>query len=965
MAWHQKHSTNAAYTFRDASLERPVCPACVYGSMHQTRTDHRRKHREPTTVAGQQFSLDAYSHNTVSYRRSKYCDLLTDLATGHVYPLYTKDRSSVDLCHQATMLFVSHPSWKDNPTSCDRFVRADPERSYHSKEFIACLSAFGYRIERTPARDKHANGVAERTVGVIATKTNIAMLAPSPPVPQQFWELAMTYTCVTHSFNYNHRINDSPYHYITGSAIDVKQLHPFWARCYVHIPLKDRNSKIGCPRAYNAHFVGYDYTSTLTKTYFVIEIHSDGTYGKVRSSKDVIFDQSLNFNASTDIVSPDTASPDTASHDTVPPVNASPVTAPLSTDLPVPAPILTAPALKSSLKSKPPPVIAPTRTPKLRTTFNSTNRYDRAPPPVPVVRGDLIDYNSLKDFTEPDLPTYWYNYQTKNPEYPLTMVETSHWLLAADIKEPTVPKSFFQAMKDPEWAAAVNKERSKFELNDCLAEVPYTNQHLVPMMWLFSIKTDGTKKARLVGRGDMMIPWVDFDPNAVYCGNVSASSIKIAMTIAAMYKLDMRGGDLVGAYLVTLANPDYPVHIKTPQGYIIKPNHCIQAVGNLYGFPPAGQNFSKEFDRCVKECGYNNTPWDLKFFYKWISGKPIIIIAHSDDFRWFGPKEYLNEWDILVKTFNKHKYEVTDATTKEFVGIHIYHDEEYNYYMDQTRMINSIIADANMTGAPDAKLPYPIDGPNLSKADCATDEQKQTCSKYPFRKVVGQLMYGMVHTMVTIMYALNVLSRYGINPGPRHIEFLKHLLRYVKHSKDDRLKFTTHNGPTDIITMTELMQLSFQCDADLGGNLDNGHSQTSYLGYLAGSLICWCSTDQGSVSTSTAESEIKAVNHTLKCEVIANRGILNQMGWKQAPTIIEEDNSACVASSEVTHITRGLRHLDLAQFWFKEKVADKTCIVTKVASKDNNADIGTKRLLLPLFNALSYKLVDKTLRKNL
>ena len=87
-----------------------VCPASVYGSMHQTRTDHRRKHREPTTVTGQQFSLDAYSHSTVSYRRSKYCDLLTDLATGQVYPLYTKDRSSLDLCHQGTMLFVSHPS---------------------------------------------------------------------------------------------------------------------------------------------------------------------------------------------------------------------------------------------------------------------------------------------------------------------------------------------------------------------------------------------------------------------------------------------------------------------------------------------------------------------------------------------------------------------------------------------------------------------------------------------------------------------------------------------------------------------------------------------------------------------------------------------------------------------------------------------------------------------------------------
>ena len=49
-------------------------------------------------------------------------------------------------------------------------------------------------------------------------------------------------------------------------------------------------------------------------------------------------------------------------------------------------------------------------------------------------------------------------------------------------------------------------------------------------------------------------------------------------------------------------------------------------------------------------------------------------------------------------------------------------------------------------------------------------------------------MYGMVHTMVAIMYALNVLSRYGNNPGPRHIEF-EHLLRYVKLSKNDRLMF--------------------------------------------------------------------------------------------------------------------------------------------------------------------------------
>jgi hypothetical protein len=137
--------------------------------------------------------------------------------------------------------------------------------------------------------------------------------------------------------------------------------------------------------------------------------------------------------------------------------------------------------------------------------------------------------------------------------------------------------------------------------------------------------------------------------------------------------------------------------------------------------------------------------------------------------------------------------------------------------------------------------------------------------------------------------------------------------------------FKSHPGPWDIETKTPLMQLHFQRDADLGGNRDNDHSQTSYLGYLAGKLICWCSTDQGSISTSTAESEIKDVNHTLKAEVIANRGILNKMGWEREPTKIEEDNQAAIYHSKTTHMTRNRRHLELCTNWIKAKVKDKTC----------------------------------------
>ena len=104
-----------------------------------------------------------------------------------------------------------------------------------------------------------------------------------------------------------------------------------------------------------------------------------------------------------------------------------------------------------------------------------------------------------------------------------------------------------------------------------------------------------------------------------------------------------------------------------------------------------------------------------------------------------------------------------------------------------------IIKEAKLTEAKDERLLHPIGKDPISKADSATEEQKFECSKYPYQRVVGQLIYGMVHTIIGIMYALNVLSRYGNNPGPRHIEFLKHLLKYCKYSKMDRLMFHTHD----------------------------------------------------------------------------------------------------------------------------------------------------------------------------
>jgi hypothetical protein len=107
MSWHRKKSLNAGYSASDAQLSRPVC---TYGTMHQTRTNHRRIHRSITSIPGQQLVMDAYSHPHQSRSKAYYCDLITCLDSGLIIPVFTNNRSAPELCHQIASSLFCYPS---------------------------------------------------------------------------------------------------------------------------------------------------------------------------------------------------------------------------------------------------------------------------------------------------------------------------------------------------------------------------------------------------------------------------------------------------------------------------------------------------------------------------------------------------------------------------------------------------------------------------------------------------------------------------------------------------------------------------------------------------------------------------------------------------------------------------------------------------------------------------------------
>ena len=98
-------------------------------------------------------------------------------------------------------------------------------------------------------------------------------------------------------------------------------------------------------------------------------------------------------------------------------------------------------------------------------------------------------------------------------------------------------------MTIPEWRKAIETVLEKFRTHNCLTMAIYDGQHLVQMKWIFSIKTDGTYKARLVGRGDLI------DGHDVCVRNFS-SSVSMALRhsgiiMASSYDLGIRGSLII------------------------------------------------------------------------------------------------------------------------------------------------------------------------------------------------------------------------------------------------------------------------------------------------------------------------------------------------------------------------------------------------------------------------------------
>ena len=509
---------------------------------------------------------------------------------------------------------------------------------------------------------------------------------------------------------------------------------------------------------------------------------------------------------------------------------------------------------------------------------------------------------------------------------------------------PPEPKNQRDAHRRPDahrWKKAEVKEldtlweMGTFEIVD---RDPNKKYDPLPVQFVYKLKVvdgnfdEGTPKARLVIMGNLQYEW---EYGETYAPTAKLWAIRTLTSIAAQEGLQMKKFDLTGAFLV--ADMDTELYVEIP-GYEVPEGKMLRLRKALYGGKSSGALYAQEIKGWLTEYGFQPTSVDETLFrltrVKNNKTSTLLVSLYVDDGACCTNDDELYQEFITALS---NKYKLSDSgDLKWHLGMKVTQDHENGTIsMDQTAYIDNVVKRFNMEGANDKHTPLPP-GEHLTAEDCPQVPIKADVKLY--QQLVGSLMYVACGTRPDIAYAVNTCAQYMSNPGQSHLKAAKHILRYLKTTREAKLTYRRQRTGKG-------NKLYGYVDADHAGCRDDRKSVGGYVLMLNGGAISWSSRKIKVVSISSFESEWYSAS-IAGCEIVVVRRLLEEIERAQTePTILFEDNAACIISSKTNQpMQPRSKHIDVRIFKLKEFVQDKVLTLEKVASIDNIADCLTKPL---------------------
>ena len=448
---------------------------------------------------------------------------------------------------------------------------------------------------------------------------------------------------------------------------------------------------------------------------------------------------------------------------------------------------------------------------------------------------------------------------------------------------------------------------------------------------------------------------------------MDATTFRYLISLAVKEGLNLHLMDVVTAYLY--GSLDNDIYMKVPEGLKVpeasnsssRGQYSIKLNKSLYGLKQSGRMWYNRLNEYLLKEGYKNDPICPCIFIKGSSNKFAIIAVYVDDINIIGTPEELQ------KAINclKKEFEMKDlGRTKFCLGLQIeylknwifVYEETYTrkvlkrFYMDKSHPLCTPMIVRSLKPDKDPFRPRVIS---------EEGDEELIGPEVPYLSAIGALMYLANHTRPDISFAVNLLARYSSSPTRRHWNGVKHILRYLRGTMDMGLYYS--NGSKH--------ELVGYADAGFLSDPHDGKSQTGYLFTCGGTAISWRSMKQTISATSSNHAEILAV-HEASRECVWLRSVIHHIQTtchlslgKMVPTILYEDNTACITQLKEGYIKGDrTKHISPKFFFTRDLQKDGEINVQQIRSSENLADLFTKSLPGTIFEKLVYDIGLRRLR---
>ena len=505
-----------------------------------------------------------------------------------------------------------------------------------------------------------------------------------------------------------------------------------------------------------------------------------------------------------------------------------------------------------------------------------------------------------------------------------------------DSSIPTTQKEAYESVDAKLWKAA-----EKYEMDSLLEMEVYDKLHdslpskdIKPIncRWVYAIKRDAfgnvlKYKARLVAKGFMEKFGIDYED--IFAPVANFNTIRTAFAIAAAKNWTVYQDDQKTAFLN--ASLEKAKWIKLPDGKVALITKA------LYGLKESPREWFKTYLQFMIEEGFTQSKVDPCLFFK----RDILVNLYVDDTLSTGV-------DSIVKLFRQNlrrRFKCgSGGIADHYLAIHVTQTPT-EISLDQSQYIKDKLEEFAEHLGPNhqQKCSTPL-LPQFQNLLIEADESGELEPEFPYRKMVGALVYLMVCTRFDIAAAVSVVSKYLHQPKKIHCDIVRKIYLYLRGTTDYALTYRKNGSTT----------LKGFCDASFA-NLESYKSLSGHVFQLGELAIIWSSCRQPIVVKSTQEAEYVALTPAMQ-DCLWATALLEELGFKQESVEISEDNEACIALANNPQSSKRTRHIQVRYHWIRQHLESKIATLKSCRTADQLADIFTKGLHGPNLKTFCLKL---------